>query len=294
MHDSERLVGALVVRDQAHLVRLTIESSMDVVDDYYVIDNESEDDTRDVLYETVADNDLAMTYARRDGYAGKLFLDILNDLDGEGYALRLEGDQVYFPDRLRALRERAAPKTTAAARVAMLRNRFDLMNKEHPVNAPHPTIYYCDGTHEMVDSKLWPRSKYHPRVYPHGGELTDHILGVNCKVMTPAERIKRWHRAAWWRWGSREVDEKFRLDGYDRPYQEHMTLERYVWLLREQGRGSLIEPWGADEAATLDELGRRLIEWDIEHNCVPYTWEYPPRLEQHIDEVGMGGGVVDA
>lgn len=291
--DWSSLVGGLVVRDQEHLVRLAIESSMGVFTKFHVIDNMSDDTTPNVIRATADEHDLDLVLERRDGYAGRLFLDILEQHRGE-YVFRMEGDQCYFPNRLEQLVELAKPGYNTAASVTMLRNYAHLQNRVHPINAPHPTIYYCDGTNAMVDGKLWPRSDEHDRL--HDEDLRP--IGCNLKVLSPTEMIKRWHRAAWWRWGDRDVEAHLELEDYAMPYAEHLTLEEYIFELRARGKGTATTEWGRHvdapegSAELLEELGRAYIAWDVRHNCNFYGGPYPDRLRAAIDDKGYGLGVV--
>lgn len=304
------LVGVLVVKDQEHLVRLVLETSRHVMDRYHVVDNCSTDDTVAEIERATDDFDLDLYLETREGYAGRLFLDAMQEYPGD-YAFRLEGDQAYFDRHLEAAVKTAGPGINVSCQVYMLRNYCHLMNKEFNVNAPHKTIYPVDGTNRMVDGKLWPRSAEHRTLNPstrfHDDETAmegARPIGVNVKVLSPAERVKRWHRPAWWHWGEWTdglgginqvggvTPDKFRLRDYEMPYREHMGLEDYVWLLRNRGLGSAAAPWGQGDVASLDALGRAYIDWDVRQNCSFYPFDYPTPLSDLILDRGYGLGVV--
>lgn len=269
------LTGVLVVKNQAHLVHLPLLSSMGVCDDYLVIDNMSDDRTAEVVDRVAAAHDLDVDLRRCSGYAGRLFLDALGECDE--YAMRLEGDQCYYRPRVAAMRAEARPGTSLNARAWMVRGYLELMNRAHPRNAPHPIVYYCDGSNRMIDGKLWPRSPHHqPITY---GPTP---ISVNVKVMPPAQRVKRYHRACWWRWGDRDIPEHMRLDEYDMPYQESLSLTEYIWRLRERGKGSATTEWGQGDFDTLTALGEALIDWDTRRNCSFFPAPYPDYLEADI------------
>lgn len=268
------VTGVLVCKNQAHLCHLAVESSMHVCDDYILIDNDSIDDTYEVLQSLGDRYDVETTVEQQAGYYPPVLDDALNRADD--LALRLEGDQVYLPDRLAECIDMMLPGRQLNAKVWLMRSRFDLEHNGTSFNAPHPFVYDASRDLGVRDPYKIPRGLDHVRE-----EYPDPV-GVNIRVNGPVERILRWVRQGWFNRPGKTLQEKWQLDGFSRPYSQHMSQEEYVYRLQDDSEAV---PWPGD---TLEEIGERLIEWDVETNCAPYEGPYPPALRQLLcqhDEV---------
>lgn len=264
------VTGVLVCKNQAHLLHLAIESSRHVCDEYILIDNNSIDDTYGAM-ETIAERiGVPTTVEQHEGYYPPILSDAMNRADD--IALRLEGDQVYDPDRLEDCVDTLLPGRQVNAKVWLMRARFDLMHNGNPFNAPHPVVYDATRPLGVADPYKIPRGLDHIREeYPEP-------IGVNIRVNGPVERILRWSRQGWFNRPGKSLSEKWQIEGVERPYSEYMTHEEYIFRLQ----GSEAIPW---EGNTLEEIGEKMIEWDIETNCTDYDGPYPPALRSFLDSV---------
>lgn len=269
------VTGVLVCKNQAHLCRMAVESSRHVCDEYILVDNDSMDDTYGALQAIAEDLDVPVTVEQQAGYYPPILEDVMGRVDD--VALRLEGDQVYLPDRLQECVDLALPGRMVNAKVWLMRSRFDLQNTSETFNAPHPMVYDASRPLRTRGALKIPRGMDHHRVvYPDP-------VGINMRVNGPVERILRWVRQAWYNRPQKSLHQKWQLDDYTRPYDQHMTQEEFVFALQEPGEEPV--PWEGD---TLREIGERFIEWDITNNCIPYEGPYPPALREflrRVDEV---------
>lgn len=267
------VTGVLVCKNQAHLAHLAVESSKHVCDEYVFIDNDSIDGTYEALGEMADALDVPATVEQQAGYYPPILEDALNRADD--VALRLEGDQVYFPDALEACVETVLPGRQVNAKVWLMRARFDLMHNGNPFNAPHPVVYDASKRLAVEDPYKIPRGIEHTRLeFPMP-------IGINMRINGPEERIRRWARQGWFNRPGKPLSEKWQIDDVPRPYSEHMTQEEYIFELQ----GGEAIPWEGD---TLEAIGERLIEWDVETNCTDYEGPYPPALRSFLasrDEV---------
>lgn len=273
------ITGVCIVNNQFPTISLAIGSLSEVCKNFVIIDNESDDGTLSEIESARDDLDLNADIYVESGNAASILFRYLENIDG--FAFRFEGDQIFFRDRTLDALEYRDSRLTVNTKSIMIRNRYDLRNSNYDTNAAHPTIFDADSEFKMRPNIQWPRGDY------GGSKSLQRPISVNCRVNTPEERLKRWHWDCW-RWKDKAVPENFRIEGVSQPYQNHMTLEDYVWKLRERGRGS--SQWEGD---SLREIGLNYLKWDTENNCRPYDGEYPEVLERHIEEFGCSG-VVDA
>lgn len=266
------VTGVLVCKNQAHLCELAIESSRHVCDEYLLIDNDSMDGTFDRLEALAADLDVPATVEQQAGYYPPILEEAMNRADD--IALRLEGDQVYYPDHLEAAVDMVLPGRVVNARVWLMRTRFNRQNSSETYNAPHPVIYDASRPLVTPDPLKIPRGADHVSTdYPEP-------IGINIRVNGPAERILRHVRQAWFNRPGKSLNRKWQLDGYERPYSQHFTQEEFVFALQAKAGSDAVQ-WAGD---TLEEIGQNHIEWDLKHNCIPFEGAYPPALKRFLRE----------
>lgn len=281
------VAGVLVVKNQANTVGMALESAAHALDELHLIDNMSADRTRDVMEATVKRLDIPARIHTRPGDHGRLLAELINEQTDAELALRLEGDQVYFPDRLEEVLSVAEPGMQIHVKSALIQGRLDRQNKEYPVNPPHPAIYDAEVGVVKHDGLIWPRQE------AVDAKNAERVLNVNVRVRRPIFRLMRWHRSGgyaggglWWNRGptDKPIPDRFRVPEVEPPYQDHFTMREYIRLLRERGKGSM--EWPGD---TLEEAAEAFVEWDLEANTEPYEGEYPPLLAEWIDANGYGG-----
>lgn len=279
------ITGVCLVKNQANTIGLSLESVSHVVDEYYVIDNGSTDRTRDVAESRLDDLGLPYEITSRPGNAGDLMKDLLDRADD--YALRVEGDQIHFPDRIETLVSYRERGTTVSYCSRLIQNRLDRQNKYYPTNPPHPMIY--DTTQEIIrpPGMIWPRAKNRNAV-PY-----ETVGNVNVRVQNPLLRLLRWHRTGgygnngkWWNRPptAEEIPDRFLVEEVETPYEDHFTIREYARLLRERGKGSI--QWEGDD---LQEVAENFVEWDTRENTEPYEGDYPPLLAEWIADHGYTG-----
>lgn len=279
--------GVLIVKNQCNTVGMAIESVAHVVDKFYIVDNNSSDRTRDVIEETVDRLGFPSRVETRPGDHGKLLVEVMNQWVESDFALRVEGDQVHFPDRLERMIEQREKGKTVKYSSRCIQNRLDLQNKHHPTNAPHPMIYDADIPLERRALLFWPRQDTPNK---HFSEP----INVNVAIHRPIYRLMRWHRTGGYggggKWWNRPIDDppsipdRFEVSEVDPPYKNHFSMREYMRLLRERGKGSI--QWDGD---TLAEVAEKFVEWDTQNHTEPYEGEYPPLLQDFIEKHGYDG-----
>lgn len=274
--------GILVVRNQAPTVRWTLKSVYKDLDEFHIISHGSTDGT-DGIIEYAIDNfqlEDRCTFERRS--QSESIKDLREELVNsvKEYAVRLEGDMAYFSGPLQNALFHASHEMTVTAESYLVRNRFDLAPKSAETNAPHPFIYHNDGTVSVDEGMEQPRSDSHRRW------RLPNPVSVNCRINTPEERIRRWHRQSWHHPPSRDIPDEKTIPDHPRPYSDHMTLDEYIWKLRELEKGTFSRGWHGD---SLREIGQEFLVWDVENNCRKYSGPYPPEIETAIDQYGITG-----
>lgn len=275
--------GVMVVLNQAETVDLAIESVAPFVEEFHVVDNGSEDRTRDVVEETLDRLDLPGTVETRREFPGEIVADLINE-KAEDYAIRVEGDQIFYRDRLRGFLDSARRGTTVHGASVLLQNRYDRQNVDYPTNPAHAMIYDARAGVQRIEGKIWPIHRGSDS-FPY-----DEPVSINARVNRPLFRLLRWHRtggygtnlAYWNRYDGTEVPEDFRVPEVDPPYRDKFTEREYARLLRERGKGTA----GKWEGDTLPEVAEAFVEWDTHANTVPYEGDYPDLLEQRIENHG--------
>lgn len=267
------VTGVCIVRNQEPTISLAVESLSGICEDFVLIDNDSTDGT----LSEIRKSDVEKRVVSRKGNAANILYEEISKVDG--YAFRFEGDQIFFEEKTKEVLEYRDREKTVNTTCIMIRNRFDFRNSNYDTNAPHPTVYDASTGFVLRDSLQWPRGDY------SASRSVQEPIALNCRVNTPEERLKRWHWD-YWRWSDEPVPENFCLEEYPQPYQDYISLEEYVWELRERGRGS--SQWEGD---SLREIGINYLKWDTEKNCRPYDGKYPVVLKRYLDEHGMCGSI---
>lgn len=255
---ADKFVGVLSAKNCKHTVDLCLRSTKDVLDEYIIYDNNSTDNTLNVIKDTVYEYDLDAQVYQKKGFSGDIYTKAIREADG--YAVRLESDQVYFKDRLRECLNEAEYDNHVIAQSYFIRNRLDMTRREAPVNEPHSTIY-PPGCNIQIR-----HSSHLPIANEVDNEWYKSPISVNLNIGPPAERLRWWHRkeSNWSRRSQLNIPEHMRLPDTEPPYRDHMSMSEYVWRLREHNKGSVKYDW---DGKTLRDIGKDYIEWDIEHNC---------------------------